>query len=519
VAALLEVRNGTLIYHLYRTPEARRYVQFSIPKKSGGTRTIYAPRTSIKILQRKLNFILQSVYTPKACVHGFSLGRSVVTNAAKHSEKSHVFNIDLQDFFPSINFGRVRGMLRARPYNLPDDVATVLAQICCFQNQLPQGAPTSPIVSNMVCSRLDTRLQRLAQVYRCTYTRYADDITFSTTQNRFPNELAFLDYAILPPKLCIGKELLEAIAENGFAINMKKARLQLTHNRHEVTGLTSNRFPNVQRKYINQLRAMIHAWRKYGYDAAETEFAAKYSRKHRGPFKGVPHLKDVIRGKLNYLSMVRGSLDPLFVKHACQLAELDPEYRVIYDFKVQRQLDRNNPHNAVWVLEGRDHQGTAFFLENTGFVTCWHVLEAETVAFRPQSHTKRFPIDPTASDQDIDLATFQTGYPDPVSLKKGDSNRLRIGDPVRVLGFPNYDLGHTIQEFQGHVTGFKQLFGSRRIMVDAPIIKGNSGGPVLNGDSEVIGVAYRGSDRMEEKWENESGVTPIASLDLLQSNA
>lgn len=364
VADLLEVSYSTLIYHLYRVPESHRYISFEIPKKAGGKRTINAPSSAIKILQRKLNFVLQQVYEARTSVQGFMPNRSVVTNASKHSGKKHVLNLDLQDFFPSVNFGRVRGMFKAKPYGLPNDVATVLAQTCCFQNQLPQGAPTSPIVSNMVSSRLDTQLQRLAQVYRCTYTRYADDISISTTQSRFPDELASLDFSTLPPKLVIGKQLLEAITKNGFTINMRKARLQLRHDRHEVTGLTANQFPNVQRKYVNQIRAMLHDWEKHGHDAADSEFRAHYSKKHRSPFKRQARFSEVVRGKLNYLSMVRGSLDPLFVKYASQLAKLDPNYRIIYDYKIQRQLDRNNPQNAVWVLEGQNRQGTGFFLEN-----------------------------------------------------------------------------------------------------------------------------------------------------------
>jgi len=329
VATLLEVPYQVLIYHLYRTPEAKRYTCFSIPKRSGGVRTISAPATTLKILQRKLNSVLQLVYVRKPSVQGFVFGKSVVTNAGKHTEKRHVLNIDLQDFFPSINFGRARGMFKSKPYSLPEDVATVLAQLCCFQNQLPQGAPTSPIVSNMVCSRLDTRFQRLAQTYRCTYTRYADDITISTTQKRFPDELAYLDDSILPPKLILGKEILQAVSQNGFGINSKKARLQLPHNRHAVTGLTTNQFPNLQRSYFNHLRAMLHDWKKSGLQIAEQKHSSRPNQKHRHPSKSVQSFKQVVRGKLNYLGMVRGVEDALFIRYAKTLADLDSNYSIV----------------------------------------------------------------------------------------------------------------------------------------------------------------------------------------------
>jgi RNA-directed DNA polymerase len=150
IAHLLEVEYGTLVYHLYVVAGSAKYTTFDIPKKSGGFRTISTPVTALKIIQRKLNQVLQCVYQHKASVHGFVCDRSIVTNASRHGRKRFVFNVDLNDFFPSINFGRVRGMFMASPYMLDPAVATVLAQICCFDNQLPQGAPTSPIVSNMI---------------------------------------------------------------------------------------------------------------------------------------------------------------------------------------------------------------------------------------------------------------------------------------------------------------------------------------------------------------------------------
>ena len=518
VAALLEVTYKTLIYHLYRVPADQRYTRFEIPKKAGGTRFINTPNTSLKILQKKLNFVLQQVYRPKASVQGFVNGRSIVTNASKHAARRSVLNIDLQDFFPSINFGRVRGMFMARPYRLPEKVSTVLAQICCFQNQLPQGAPTSPIVSNMVSSRLDTRLQRLAQDYRCIYTRFADDITFSTTRADFPEDLASLTNDDQSQPVVVGARLIQAIEDNGFRINQKKTRLQFRDKRLEVTGLTVNKFPNVQKKYVSQIRAMLHAWLKFGYAAAQAIFVAQHFKKHRNPIKPPIQFRQVVIGKLNFLSMIRGSQDKTFVKYARLLSEIDPEFKVIYDFKIQRQLDRNNPNNAVWVMEGDNRQGTGFFLENIGLVTCWHVLDTNLKAFKPESHTFRFDVRPLRSNRDIDLAVIEIDVHDPICLHRGDSTRLAVGDQIRVLGFPNYDRGHTIQVFHGRVSGFKDnFFGSRRIMVDAAIISGNSGGPVLNDANEVVGVAFRGSERVEDRWKNEAGFTPIESIDLVHA--
>ena len=101
--------------------------------------------------------------------------------------------IDLENFFPSINFGRVRGLFMSEPFNVPQAGATILAQLCCHRGVLPQGAPTSPVISNIICSRLDRQLMKLAQSHNCFCTRYADDITFSKTRTAFPAEIGYFD--------------------------------------------------------------------------------------------------------------------------------------------------------------------------------------------------------------------------------------------------------------------------------------------------------------------------------------
>jgi len=192
VAALLEVKYPDLTWHLYRRGMDTNYTTFEIKKRSGGTREIRAPISALKILQEKLCYILQLIYRVRRPVHGFAIGRSIVSNASPHVGKSFVLSVDIEDFFPSINFGRVRGMFMAAPYDVPERAATVLAQLCCYDNQLPQGAPTSPVVSNMVCGKLDSELHRLARRNRCVYTRYADDLTFSPWNpdvTRFPRAL------------------------------------------------------------------------------------------------------------------------------------------------------------------------------------------------------------------------------------------------------------------------------------------------------------------------------------------
>ena len=325
IAVLLSTDYRYLKYYLYILAEGDRYLTFEISKRLGGTRKISAPASALKLVQQKLNTVLQIVYQPKPSTHGFVQGLNIVDNAKKHLRKKFILNIDLKDFFDTINFGRVRGMFIAHPYNLPPPVATVLAQICCHENALPQGAPTSPTVSNMICSKLDSELQRLARIYNCIYTRYADDITFSTYLTKFPKSLAQIMQDASGFHLKIGKPLSQVIIDNGFEINYDKVRLLTPNLRQEVTGITTNKKPNIRRKYVRQIRAMIHAWKKFGLEASEREFVYKYDKKSRSPHKGSPSFSHVLKGKIEFLSMVRGKDDQIYLRFRHQLKELAPE--------------------------------------------------------------------------------------------------------------------------------------------------------------------------------------------------
>lgn len=323
VAKLLDVTERRLIYYLYIASPAEKYTIFEVPKRNGELRAIAAPANALKLLQRKLNSVLQAVYVPKKPTHGFVRDRDILSNAQPHLRKKWVLNVDLKDFFPSINFGRVRGMFMAPPYRHNATVATILAQICCHLNQLPQGAPTSPVGSNMICAKLDSDLQFLGKKYRCLYTRYADDITFSSFTGWFPPELAGISETTGQTE--IGQALREMIEANGFQINDKKTRLNGKARHQEVTGITINEKPNVSRHYVRQIRAMLHAWEKFGLDAAEQEFRTRYMNSQRHPTKQLPSFRHVVKGKIEFLGMVRGEYDSLYLNFLCELGALAPD--------------------------------------------------------------------------------------------------------------------------------------------------------------------------------------------------
>ncbi len=320
VAELLNVKYGDLIYYLYRLDMRSQYKTFEIPKKNGSFREINAPISPLKILQRKLNQVLVSIYKPRDATHGFVKGKSILTNSKLHIKRKYVLNIDLEDFFGSINFGRVRGLFLNKPYGLPPKIATLIAQLCCFDGKLPQGAPTSPIITNLICARLDRSLTYLAFNHKCIYSRYADDITFSTSINNFPKALARLKTD--NKEIELGEDLRSIIESNGFKVNYQKVRLQVRTQRQEVTGLVVNKFPNVKRKFVRQIRSMFHSWEKFGLDSAQTEYESKYSN-FFNPFGLYPDFRNVLCGKLEFLGYIKGKGDTSFVSFVNKLNHLD----------------------------------------------------------------------------------------------------------------------------------------------------------------------------------------------------
>ncbi|WP_236845665.1 reverse transcriptase domain-containing protein [Campylobacter devanensis] len=279
-----------------------KYDKFEIPKRSGGVREIYAPKKNLKKILYYLNFIFQNIYVRNFSLYispnGFIPNRSVVTNAKRHLCKNYVFNIDLEDFFPSIKQYKVSFMLQIAPFNMSKSDANLMAKLICYQDQngesfLPQGAPTSPIISNFACRFLDIKLVNLAKQFRLTYSRYADDITFSSNYNIYDDK--FIDALTL------------VIEEEGFKINKNKTRLQKRNMRQEVTGVIVNYKLNVYRSYIKKLRVLLHMVKKYGYEKANEIYNQKeQSDKQKD-------LKSTIAGKLNYLKMIKGSNDTTYM--------------------------------------------------------------------------------------------------------------------------------------------------------------------------------------------------------------
>jgi RNA-directed DNA polymerase len=129
----------------------KHYHKFSIKKRSGEERPILAPDYKLKIIQRRLAYVLSLIYLGRISVHGFRRGKSIITNAERHTHRRLLLNIDLENFFPTIHFGRVRGILQVSPYNLSRPGAIIIAGFCCHMGKLPQGG----VYMAHVCSKCD----------------------------------------------------------------------------------------------------------------------------------------------------------------------------------------------------------------------------------------------------------------------------------------------------------------------------------------------------------------------------
>ncbi len=506
LASFFGLTYSMLVKIIYKTDSTYKYHQFQILKKNGGYRQISSPSKKLKAIQTKLKDMLYEIYPTKPAAYGFAKKKSIVGNAERHLDKKIIFNIDLLDFFGSIHFGRIRNLFKATPFNFNNTISTILAQICCFENSLPQGAPTSPILSNMIAWKLDSQLQELAKATNSTYTRYADDISFSFTCNkhRLPKQIVVFQEDIASP----GYTLTHIIEKNGFNINSEKIRLCSRSSRMEITGLTVNEFPNVRRRYVRQLSSMFHAWREYGYDEAEKEYNDKYNRKHRASDKPKSYLH-VIKGKLAFLLSVKTGRDNLYKKLATQFNDLvDDEHK----FKIVEVTNpEKNAIDALWVIETSYNdasgklivsQGSGFQLKGTGIVTCAHVVSENNKLFenleiyKHSDVNKRYKInvERICSHRDVAICSIQEvdgKLPQFCTIERSE-RIVAIQDDVKLLGFPGHAPSHSYYIVDSKVAKTYIESAVDKFEIDKLIRSGNSGGPIINSHSKVIGMALKG---------------------------
>jgi retron-type reverse transcriptase len=245
------------------------YTRFTIPKRGGGERVICAPKKQLRWVQRRILDLILAKVPPHPAAHGFVTGRSTVTGAGQHRGAALLVKFDLADFFPTIHYHRVLGLFASLGYHAGDGrfgtedaarrVAPTLARLCCYAPDpeawdgvvLPQGAPTSPAISNLVCRRLDARLDGLARRNLGVYTRYADDLTFS--------------FKVPPSDLGRFRWWVDQVChQEGFFVNQAKFRVIRASQRQVVTGIVVNDELRVPREERRRFRALLHNCRRDG---------------------------------------------------------------------------------------------------------------------------------------------------------------------------------------------------------------------------------------------------------------
>src|SRR5690554_282920 len=281
------------------------YKHYAIKKKKGGKRQIYSPEKNLKAIQRRLNYFLQAYYLwikPNE-VFGFVVNPhylgtycNIAENAKPHTGKKHLLNIDLKDFFPSISAHRVKSVLSSSYFNFNEQIATALTLLTTYEGKLPIGTPTSPVISNFVCIQLDADLKKFCEANGLQFTRYADDLTFSS-DTLISNDIVL--------------DIINLIKKNGFEINEKKLRLKSSNRKQTVTGLTVNKKVNIDRKLLKKIRAMLHDLKTNGINTATKRH---FNLSDRIDSKQCARFIYRLEGYINFVGQVRGKSDSIYTK-------------------------------------------------------------------------------------------------------------------------------------------------------------------------------------------------------------
>ncbi|MGR4043698.1 reverse transcriptase domain-containing protein [Pseudomonas sp. 910_21] len=506
LACALDTNYKKIAYFYYELDRSKKsyYESFEVPKKNGGARTIKAPKSQLKNLQKKLSVLLQEIFVPHSCAHGFVEKKSIVTNARNHTRKKYVFNIDLNDFFETITFPRVYGLLISKPYSLSGDVASVIAHLCTVDGCLPQGAPTSPVLSNMICRSLDRQLRKLARLSRADYSRYADDITFS-----FYAPKDYVNDSIVSFRVDAGNYFSNAgdvlsriIGKNKFSINESKTRLQDRFECQLVTGLVVNKKINVPRAFVRKTCAMIHSIESFGLASAQARFIKENP-------ESKAKIENVVFGRILHMKNVVGFESVVYKRVALRFNQLS----------IGRKAPLSSRENGVisakfcswvnrrcWVIENNEEisQGSGFMISDNLLVTCAHVIgSAKTVeVFRAGENIKYEAIVCHISpDSHVDVAILKVKDA-PEAFEefhyKDEAVSLSLGQVLTILGFPKYKhdaksvwINKALLVNQVRVSS--SLYG----YIDKELYAGNSGGAVLDEGGSLIGMVIKGNNDAE----------------------
>jgi len=288
------------------------YKSFYIKKKNGSKRLINEPLHQLHTIQKEIStFLLIKRYVTENS-HGFELNKSIITNASNHVNKKIVLNIDLEDFFPSITKNKVSDLLTSK-FKLNAEEAEIVAEILTFRNILPQGAPSSPIISNYVCEKLDKELHKFCKSFNIIYSRYADDLTFSFAFKKLPKHIV--------------KDIYSIIKKHEFKINAQKTRYFYRNRRQVVTGLVVNEKVNVKKEFQKRIRAILYNWKTKGFKYVTDTFLVKYGNDKE--------LIPTLSGWINFLGQVKGFDDETYLKFKNEFDSLANKEKYVKTFFIK----------------------------------------------------------------------------------------------------------------------------------------------------------------------------------------
>lgn len=294
------------------------YKNFNVKKKDGSFRRINEPLNQLFTIQKEFSqfFIINRSIDDNS--HGFELNKSIITNANQHINKKIVLNIDLENFFLNISTSRIVEFL-IQKFNVSEIKANKIADLLTYKNSLPQGSPSSPVISNFICEKLDLELYKYCKQFNITYTRYADDMSFSFSFNKLP------DFQV--------KNIISIIEQNDFKINKKKYRYYYRNTRQVVTGLVVNDKVNVKREFYKNLRAVLYNWNNKGIAVAQNKFFEKYGENRNFIL--------TVEGWINFLGQVKGEDCNKFLTLKSQFKKLEQETKYIKTFNFNSSIPIN----------------------------------------------------------------------------------------------------------------------------------------------------------------------------------
>ena len=486
-----------------------------IPKKDYSPRLIEAPCDDLKRILRKITDQLTYIYQPPACVHGFVCSKSVATNARPHVNKYFVSSFDIKNFFPSISAKRVRGLFKSIFFYANDNLIDLLTNLVTLHKHLPQGYPTSPIISNMICLKMDKQITKYCKEKHLFYSRYADDITISGNSKRLISNI-FISSKAEDLTLC--PDFSNIIEDNGFSLNPQKTHISFKSDRQTVTQIIVNKKCNIPREVYRSLRVLFYNWKKNGWQYAANEYAKFIINHHYISFKNDINdsmlanerlFKKHIRGRLAYYTMIdaQNSIPSAPLTKLWEMYQQCTEERVPMSFIESNvfQLEISYDYIADGKLENFTSSSTGFLTEK-GLFTCVHGLKElnlnynipENTCVEVMLHSRKnsrnipdtIPVKDFILCEEDDIAFYPYRNTKPLSNLKINFNYFpQLYEHVTGYGVPGEEKD--VCHIESTVNSFK--LSKSCVQITPTFYKGMSGGPVLNARQEVIGIIIKGS--------------------------